>query len=121
MTTITLPWPHRDLSPNRSSPGSWRKHQAATKAARKVARAICNEAGVPKGVGATLIFTYHPPGRHKRDAQNMPAMLKASIDGIADHVGCDDSAFSCLFPTGFDEIRKPGEIVVRIEVDKAGG
>lgn len=115
MNRVALPWPHKDLSANARI--HWTRHHRAKSRARSDAFILCREAKVPYGHGAVLRFTYHPPDRRRRDAQNLPGMLKAAIDGIADAIGCDDSAFTCIFPGGFGEVRKGGEIVVEIEVD----
>lgn len=119
MTTayiIHLPWPAKELWANRRT--HWAAEAHAKAAARKVAWALCKEAGVPRGTGAALRFSYHPPDKRRRDAQNLPATLKAQIDGIADAIGCDDSKFQCMFPPKFSGVMRDGAIAVEIEVTK---
>ena len=69
----------------------------------------------------TLTFSYYPPDRRKRDAQNMPHMLKSAIDGIADAMGVDDSGFRCVFPSAFEEPSKFGSVLVEITAQAKGG
>lgn len=110
--TITLPWPPQTLNAN--SRGHWRKRAASTKLARWQAAMLAREAKVPMAPEAALTFTYHPPDKRHRDAQNLPGMCKAYIDGIADGMGVDDRGFECRFPSKFAEVRKGGAIVVDI-------
>ena len=104
-----LPWPHKNLSSNARV--HWSKRRDATKHARWAARH-----STPKGTwdSPTLEFTYYPPDGRRRDAQNMPAMLKAYIDGIADALKRDDSTFKCVFPSEFSSVIPGGSIVVKI-------
>ena len=111
-TTITLPWPPQTLNANARV--HWRKQAASTKLARWQAAMLAREAKLPMAPESVLKFTYHPPDNRRRDAQNLPGMLKAYIDGIADHMGVDDHGFECRFPSRFAEVRKGGEIVVEI-------
>ena len=64
--------------------------------------------------GDLIDFAYHPPDKRRRDAQNMPHMLKAAIDGMSDAMGCDDSNFRCTFPSKFSDVVKGGKIVVTV-------
>jgi crossover junction endodeoxyribonuclease RusA len=68
--------------------------------------------------GAVLEFTYSPPDRRKRDVQNLPHMLKAAIDGIADAMGCDDHGFRCVFPSQFSEPVPSGAVLVHIKPEE---
>jgi hypothetical protein len=107
--TIRLPWPHKNLSSNTHI--HWSKRYMSVRAARFAAAMLTREAGA---IGDILEFTYHPPDNRKRDAQNMPDMLKASIDGIADAMGRDDNDFRCVFPSIFSEKIKGGAVDVHI-------
>lgn len=112
MTTIELPWPPKGLQPH--SKGSWRPKAEATRRYRRDAYYVARAANVQPCPGAVLTFTYHPPDLRRRDVQNMPAMLKAAIDGIADAMGHDDHGFRPRFPEAFAEPRKGGQIVVTV-------
>lgn len=113
MTTILLPWPSSRL--NQHAKGHWRAKAAATKAYRRDAFCLAKEAKVALAPEASLTFTYHPPDRRRRDVHNMPGMLKAAIDGIADAMGCDDNRFLCFFPPAFSHPVPHGSIFVRID------
>lgn len=116
MAEIVLSWPHRDLSSNA------RKHRLTVSRRAKVYRheawALSKKAKLPASPsGAVLTFTYHPPDERRRDAQNMPHMLKSAIDGISDALRCDDANMQCVFPVAFDTVCRPhGAIVVKVDL-----
>lgn len=64
---------------------------------------------------AILRFEFYPPPMSRPDIQNMPATMKAYIDGIADAMGCDDRHFQPMFPTEFCERRRGGAVVIEVE------
>ena len=107
--TIRLSWPNKILSSN--SRTHWAPIADAKRAYRNEAWAVMLDANVK---GNTLEFTYHPPDKRKRDAQNVPHMLKSAIDGIADGMRVDDNSFRCIFPSTFAEPVKGGCVVVEI-------
>lgn len=110
---IRLPWPNSKLSANARI--HWRPKADLTAASRKAAWAIALEQGVNMPMpDAELRFSYHPPTRARRDAQNMPHMLKAAIDGISDAMGCDDHGFRCVFPPEFSDVVKGGCVLCHI-------
>lgn len=109
---IDLPWPSTKLSSN--ARGHWRPKAEATKTARLAARILARNAGVGSWPNAVLMFAYFPPDDRRRDVQNMPAMLKASIDGIADAMGCDDHKFRPRFPDHFGKKSKGGYVRIGI-------
>jgi hypothetical protein len=47
--------------------------------------------------------------------QNMPATMKAQIDGIADAMGVDDRRFRCVWPEVFGARVKGGAVLVTVE------
>lgn len=112
MTTVTLPWPSRHLSPHAN--GHWWSRSSATRKARRDAFYAARNAGVATDPNAVLRVAYNPPDRRRRDVQNMPAMIKAYIDGIADAMGCDDNGFRVQFPDSFGDVVKGGEIVIEV-------
>lgn len=117
--TITLPWPHKDLSPNA------RKHRLAVAPLRKKARHeamwACKAAKMNfahlSDTGLHLRITFNPPDRRKRDLDNMLASLKPALDGIADVIGVDDSMWGLTLVRG--GVVKGGAVVVEV-VDRAG-
>ena len=109
---IDLPWPSPKLSSNKRL--HWRVKSEATKKARADAKWLALSAKVGQWPNAVLQFAYFPPDKRRRDVQNMPAMLKASIDGIADAMGCDDHGFRPRFPDHFGKPSKSGYVRVCI-------
>lgn len=108
---IVLPWPAACLSPNARVHHMARAR--ATKAARLAAHWYARAAGVPCAPDGrvAVTVTFHPPSR-RGDRHNMPAMIKAHIDGIADAMGVDDRMFDVVFR--FGEVRKGGAVVVTV-------
>jgi len=87
---ITLPLPHRTLSPNARC--HWRKKAAHTKAARNAARLMAL-AAVPekrRGDFSTYSLAFHFPDARRRDDDNAAASCKAYRDVIAEALGMDD-------------------------------
>lgn len=111
---VRLPWPEPALWQNRRV--HWRVRAKATKAARMSAWGIaCDEGLFTSGIKSPrLVFSFYPPDRRKRDLQNMPATMKAAIDGIADALGVDDHGFKVAWPEAFGEPRPGGLVVVEI-------
>lgn len=109
---LRLNWPDKALSPH--AKGHWRPKSQATKAAREEAWAEAKNRGVVSMPEATIIFKYYPPDKRRRDAHNLPAMLKPHIDGIADAMGCDDHKFKCVFPSEFEGPIKGGCILAEV-------
>ena len=110
--TFSLSWPVKQLSSNYR--GHWAPKTKAVQAYRAEAWGRC---GIkhPKGQdGWKLEFRFCPPDKRRRDCHNMPAMMKAAIDGISDALGVDDSTFTCTFPSQFEEPVKGGRVHVRL-------
>lgn len=111
---VTLPWPNGTLHPNA------RAHRMVkarhTRQARHTARILCFEAGLRKldVPGVTVALTLHPPDRRRRDLPDAISALKASIDGIADAIGIDDSRFRWRMPEAFADPIKGGAVVVEV-------
>jgi len=90
--TITLPIPHKALSPNAASPGRWRAKAKHIRIHRQRAKLRTLEAlggqPAPAFTGYTLTF-YHATKRN-RDDDNAAASCKSYRDGIADALRMDD-------------------------------
>lgn len=114
MIDVSLPWPHKDLSPN------GRAHFMAVSRAKKDARTEADwatRAVKPlsfKHDGSRLKFliTAYPPDKRDRDDDNVLASCKAYRDGCADALGIDDKLFDQRFQWG--EPVKGGSIVLSI-------
>lgn len=109
---IILPWPEEGLWQNRRL--HWSKRHAATKRARHLAWALAKEAKVPRLPNARIRFFFCPPPMARPDIQNMPATVKASIDGIADAMGCDDRHFRPEFPSEFGQRIRGGAVMIEV-------
>lgn len=94
---IALPWPDRVLHPN--SRAHWRALATAKKKARADAYLLAIDAGcrrmqLPGSGPLRLWLDFSPPDRRRRDLDGCVSSMKATIDGIADALGIDDSRFS---------------------------
>ena len=112
---IVLPWPPRELHPNARV--HWSKRSKAAKAQRGLAMLLAAVAGWhraewPDGRLHVWIDAY-PQDRRRRDADGLLSSLKSALDGIADAMGVDDRRF-VPHPFVKDEVRKPGEVRIRI-------
>lgn len=118
---IRLAWPKSALSGN--SRCHWSAKARATNAARREAWAAAAQAGWPRlSIKRPMLrFSYLPPDLRRRDAQNVPQMLKPSIDGIADALGVDDRNFLCVFPSRFGEVTSGGAIIIEISETEGRG
>jgi crossover junction endodeoxyribonuclease RusA len=119
MLRIELPWPHRDLSPNRARNVHWSKKSKAVREYRRQAawdalRVIpADQRGKWQGTGdIPMTVTFCPPDGIRRDRDNMQASFKAGFDGIADAMDVDDNRFVPTFRLG--ERIKGGKVIVEI-------
>lgn len=115
MTRVTLPWPRGTLHPNGRP--HWAVKARHTALARADALIACRAAGLrPSGAERVrLRLELFPPDRRRRDLPDAISALKASIDGIADALGVDDSRFVWDMPEAFSEPVKGGSVVIEIE------
>lgn len=110
MVTVTFPWPDTRLSPNGRI--SWRQRAKLVSATRKMAARLADEQGVnPVTCGTVERVTYHAPSA-RWDDDNVRAIGKATIDGLADAMGANDRDFHPEVIVG--EPRKGGAIVIQI-------
>jgi crossover junction endodeoxyribonuclease RusA len=88
------------------------------KAARREACILAQQAALHRlgAVSAKLEFEFYPPLRSRAtDVHNMPATMKASIDGIADAMGVDDKVFQQpKWPDTLGAKSNPGHVLVRV-------
>ena len=115
MSPLVLPWPHKDLSPNARV--HWARRARSAKEARSTAACLAFHAGWKKRpfpeLRIHLQIDFYPPTRMRPDDDNMLARFKPYRDGIADALGIDDKRF-VSHPYVRDEVRKGGQVVVRI-------
>lgn len=89
---LTLPWPHRNLSPNARVHWGVRHRHAHT--ARTAGFYIAKECGVeldPKLTYQVRLF-FHPPAHRTYDLDNLLASMKSTLDGVCLGLGIDDSS-----------------------------
>lgn len=96
MTTLqlTLPWPPSALSPNT------RSHWRVLALAKKAYRAECARQALAQGIRridaerlhVSLVFV--PPNRRAFDLDGLLSRMKSGLDGLADVLQVDDSAWS---------------------------
>lgn len=93
MNAVTLPWPHKDLSPNARV--HFRAKAATVKEYRNSAYWLTKAAGMtaPTDGSIALRIDFHPPDKRRRDLDNMLASAKCQIDGVADALEVDDQRF----------------------------
>lgn len=115
MKELILYWPAKELSPNARV--HWAQRAAVSKNARAYAYLVALQAnwrpGSISGKRLHLHVTFHPPTKRLPDDDNMLARFKPYRDGIADALGIDDKRF-ISHPLVSDEVRKGGQVVVRI-------
>jgi crossover junction endodeoxyribonuclease RusA len=120
MIVVHLPFPAPELNPNRCKGKHWASTVALRKSARETATLLTRQAsrGVtfPMGHEVSLRIVFIQPDRRLRDRDNLMASFKNSIDGIADALGIDDSAFNPITITR-EFGTEPGS--VRIEIGAA--
>lgn len=109
---IELPWPDKAL--NQNARVHWSERSRATKKARQAAWVAAMEKPRIQCVPQAHIFVEYYPKHHRMDVQNVHAMMKAYIDGIADAMGCDDKGFNVDFPGVYAGKSDPGRVVFRI-------
>jgi len=113
---IVLPWPNPKLNPNKRL--HWAPRSKAAKADRALAGTItraniyvtAHQLALPDPLPLTI--TFFPPDKRKRDRDNMIASMKATMDGVADALGVDDSRFVPTYQVG--EPVKGGRVLVEV-------
>ncbi len=91
--TVTLPWFSRICSPNSSNNRNWRKKHAARKSQKNHAYQLSQhlpKASPKKNIPLSIQFC---PNTSGNDLDNCLASIKGALDGIAQHIGVDDSLF----------------------------
>ena len=88
-SSLTLPWPPRELHPNA------RVHFAKRSNVARKYKSDCVLL-TPKSIadGTHLSITFNPPDNRRRDLDGMLSAFKWGIDAIAQVMGVDDYQFS---------------------------
>jgi len=92
-TCIKLPWPPRELSPN--SRAHWSKKARCARDYKFACFALAKQArlSAPPSDTIDVFLEFSPPDRRRRDHDNMIALAKYALDGVAAAVGVDDRRF----------------------------
>ena len=120
---VRLPWPAKELMPNRRNGTHWTKTRAI-KDAQHLAAKVCTQSALQltgpqewqERIPLSLLYVM--PDKRHRDADNLLAASKALLDGMAEALGVDDKRFGPLL---VDKVAGDGEgcliaaVGVRIE------
>lgn len=116
--SVTLPWPPKELSPNKRL--HWAQKAKHASAYRMTCFTLALQAMLEKPTSdgrVHLWIDFYPPDRRHRDDDNMIAAFKPGRDGLADALGIDDKRFVC-HPFVRDEIG--GMVKVRLTAGPEG-
>jgi len=117
---LSLPFPASELMPNRKNGRSHHASNAAKIKAREDAFLATKadpahikfnhtEGAIPVSI------VYCPPDKRRRDLDNLLAASKASLDGMANAMGVDDTRFRPIL-INVGTIGKPGAMLVAVGV-----
>jgi len=111
---ICLPWPDSALSPN--SHLHWRARQAARILARDDAMmaALATGKKLDLNVALCLTVTMYPPDRRRRDADNVLASLKVSIDSLCGAIDVDDWQIRRVV-LEWGDVMKGGQVMLKLK------
>lgn len=117
LIVFRLDWPSPHLSPNARI--HWAKRAQATREARKSGLLALRQAApflkVPEGHAVELEFVFIPPNRRRFDDDGLASRMKASRDGLADYLQCDDRCFRQSHRVS--SVPTPGgEVMVKLRV-----
>lgn len=120
---IDLPWPARELWPNRKAHWTVKSVKAAK---AKADAMLLAKASVRDRISPTetlpVVIAFYAPTRRRYDLDGALSACKAAIDGIASAIGVDDSKFQYVLQRG-DPIKggmvrvvlHPGAEPIRVE------
>lgn len=120
MLTITLPLPHKLLSPNQTPhPVVFRRLKRKARGDAQIAALVALQtagmADSPRWTAVTVECRVYCTTQRRRDADNFTASMKAAMDGLTDAgIWTDDSVVRPLAPVfGIDKQQPRVEVVVR--------
>jgi crossover junction endodeoxyribonuclease RusA len=110
-STVILPWPHKDLSPNARV--HWAVKAKQVKLARQSAwwMAKHSKLKIADNESIQLYITFFPPDNRAYDEDNLVARCKSLFDGLADGFGVNDNRFrlrheiGTVYPLGKVQIK----------------
>lgn len=112
MYRLVFPWPPKELSPNVRT--HWAVHYRAKKKYRKQCADIAADYRLPPSERYSVDMVFYTKTKRRPDKDNLVAMMKAGIDGIADALGVDDSCFDYGAPE-FGGVSRGGAVVIEVK------
>lgn len=118
--TMTLPWPSAKLNPNARV--HWATLAREKKKARQSAWVLTQEAKgrerapvqIPEAGPLMVTLAFYPPTNRHRDLDNLLASMKASLDGMAEALGVNDSRFGFTLRLQDKDISGKGAVAVEV-------
>ena len=117
--TVELSFPAPELMQNRREGRHWHYAHGAKVAQRQEAYLLARQAITQSGFEAhpdaryRVEMVFCPPDNRRRDVSNLHAAMKAALDGLAEAMEIDDSAFAqheqCM-----GAMRHRGCVIVRV-------
>jgi crossover junction endodeoxyribonuclease RusA len=120
MLTIELPFPSRELNPNRKSGRHWGETSAAKRAYTHTCWALTLQAmkgggTVPEEFNIPVKITAHFAMESRMwDADNLLAAMKPGLDGIAAALKVNDNLFDPITISRCYDTREDGRVVVEL-------
>lgn len=90
-----VPWPSKNLSPNARV--HWSAKARSVKAARQAAAWVSQGYGPIEADRLRVTLVFSPPDGRHRDADNLIASAKPTLDGLADSLGVNDRQFEISY------------------------
>lgn len=104
---IELPWPPVVLGPN------IKRHWAVKHKAFQEYKGWCKTLAFKHEPMMCFSIEFLPPGRHRRDRDNLIASFKAGQDGLADAWNVDDGEFQILYkPFDRNNVVPYGKVII---------
>ena len=98
MIELIVPWPDRDLFPNRKNGVQWAAYQKKKEAARfagysAAAGLAVDHKDLLSQEEIPLEITFYSPDARHRDWDGLAGAIKNAIDGVCSGLGIDDKCF----------------------------
>lgn len=93
MTELVLPWPPKELMPNKKT--YWRRAAPIKANYREACFMLTKQSGMKVDWDGDIHvwMDFYPPDRRNRDDDNLIAAFKSGRDGVADALGVNDKRF----------------------------
>lgn len=117
MIELTVPWPDKDLFPNRKNGMHWGSYQKKKEAARYAGYIAAAGHSVTMGDskgGVSLEIVFFAPDARSRDLDGMLGAIKNTIDGVCAGLGIDDKCFDPVILRRGKDPAKKGYVTLTI-------